>query len=178
MISFLSEVFSDNSDIARLITVAVSTFIAILTVRLNHHLTQKRERDALRLEKLERLYESFSQFSDASYSYLHEKYQETHISGEKTSTETFSNYSNSHQEALMLAEIYEKGLTKNIATIENMILLSPPKDIDAFLHTLGEHIHTSNQGKEMIIDRIRKITQPASSRWKNKLKKAFPSNNK
>jgi hypothetical protein len=54
--SFFFEIFQSNAEKAKLITVLLSTAIAVTIVFLNHSFTKRRSRKDLSIEKIEELY--------------------------------------------------------------------------------------------------------------------------
>lgn len=56
MIEWLSEIFSENSDKARLVAILLSALVAILVLLLNQHFANKRARKELLIEKIEEAY--------------------------------------------------------------------------------------------------------------------------
>lgn len=115
MFVWFSEIFADNSDIARLISILISAVVAISVVLLNQSLQRRREIREFRIGKYEELYNLASEFSVSYTNFT------THIDqkrGDLTSdnssalgeaskaTEIFTNTFSLYAKAVVILELY------------------------------------------------------------------------
>lgn len=70
MVEWILNIFEDKSDIARLITIILSSLIAIGIFLLNQRYIRKKARSDLMIEKLEEFFTAISEYEESTYDAL------------------------------------------------------------------------------------------------------------
>jgi hypothetical protein len=151
----LNEIFSDNSDKAKLITALISVIAAVIVVCLTHALASRRSRIALRAEKMEELYSAASEFGELGYKLIHERANPL-----ENDQKSSASYYGAHKKVEMLASIYFKSILNDINEMHLLTLLTKDDGSEpmlAFPEKLQKHIGIQQSVKNAISNKVRKI---------------------
>ncbi|MEZ9463551.1 hypothetical protein [Vibrio splendidus] len=72
MYQFFTEIFSTNSDKARLLSILISSIVAVGILLLNQYFVNKRERRNLRIEKIEEISKLISEYDRNAREFFYE----------------------------------------------------------------------------------------------------------
>ena len=144
----ISEIFSSNSDKARLITAVISVVAAVLVVYLTHAFAYRRSRMELRAKKMEELYEAITDFANTGWSHMNEL-TGPHDQGLVTITD----YNEAHRKAEMLASIYAADLLGDINEM-NVLVIATQEGDNKDIANFKEKLHTFVEAKSNIQKKV------------------------
>lgn len=151
----LTEIFADNADKARLITVLFSVLVALVVVYLTHFLAYRRSRMELNSKKMEDIYSTVTDFANIGWKYMHE------LAGPNEQTlDTMSAYSEAFHKVEMLASIYADDISKDIAAMNELVILTKDggrEDLSRFPEKLGAFIKTKSKILQKVASRARRL---------------------
>jgi|GEM_PF-6726836 len=140
---YITEIFADNADKARLITVLLSVLAALGVVYLTHVFAYRRSRMELNSKKMEDIYSAVTDFANAGWSHMHER-----AGPNEQTLDTTSAYSEAFHKVEMLAAIYAEDISKDITAMNELVILTKdgghedlshfPKKLEAFIQAKSE----------------------------------------